>query len=425
MDKNILNGTQRQLKQLFQDLESADDVTAAKRLTETSAALLRLLKKLNVDFTAFEEDDFNDMVASYMGISQAVSSFAGQIRSRDAAEAERYAQAGGSEAFTRALDEGRRLRAEAIQLADDLNRQIAENEAMREDLRQKKGDYADICSRYRRLRDELDAFYPHKFNQQLADNADLEKELALRTDQMRQAQERHGTLTQQLEEEHARLSQLNEALEALPADIRQLGAECVDKEQYLNRLRNAQQEFSPERQRELQNEIDSLQSEVQELEDAIRALKHTLNNLKETHTVLDRDRQHLETDLMERINTGLTELDNISLEHKERLEEVARKADELAENLNKCAELRWHYAAWWDADRTPLETMQGILGRSDPLDEGLSSSLDPAKSRRLSDLNSRVEAALKEMDSILALCFQAMQQDGKAVSGKISRIPRR
>ena len=147
MDKNILNGTQRQLKQLFQDLESADDVTAAKRLTETSAALLRLLKKLNVDFTAFEEDDFNDMVASYMGISQAVSSFAGQIRSRDAAEAERYAQAGGSEAFTRALDEGRRLRAEAIQLADDLNRQIAENEAMREDLRQKKGDYADICSR--------------------------------------------------------------------------------------------------------------------------------------------------------------------------------------------------------------------------------------------------------------------------------------
>ena len=199
----------------------------------------------------------------------------------------------------------------------------------------------------------------------------------------------------------------------------------MDKEQYLNRLRNAQQEFSPERQRELQNEIDSLQSEVQELEDAIRALKHTLNNLKETHTVLDRDRQHLETDLMERINTGLTELDNISLEHKERLEEVARKADELAENLNKCAELRWHYAAWWDADRTPLETMQGILGRSDPLDEGLSSSLDPAKSRRLSDLNSRVEAALKEMDSILALCFQAMQQDGKAVSGKISRIPRR
>ena len=89
MDKNILNGTQRQLKQLFQDLESADDVTAAKRLTETSAALLRLLKKLNVDFTAFEEDDFNDMVASYMGISQAVSSFAGQIRSRDAAEADR------------------------------------------------------------------------------------------------------------------------------------------------------------------------------------------------------------------------------------------------------------------------------------------------------------------------------------------------
>lgn len=95
MDKNILNGTRRQIKQLFQGLEAADDFTAAKQLAQTSTALLRLLKKLNVDFGAVGDDDFSDMVATYMGISQSVSSFASQIRSRDAAQAERCIQAGG------------------------------------------------------------------------------------------------------------------------------------------------------------------------------------------------------------------------------------------------------------------------------------------------------------------------------------------
>lgn len=422
MDKNVLNGTQRQLKQLFQDLEAADDFTAAKRLTETSAALLRLLKKLNVDFTALGEDDFDDMLAAYTGISQAVSSFAGQIRSRDAAEAERYAQAGGSEALTRALDEGRRLRAEAVQLANDLNLQIEENEAMQEDLRQKKGDYADLCSKYRRLRDELDAFYPHKFNQQLADNESLGRELVLRTDQMRQAQEQHGTLTHQLEEESARLSQLNEALETLPSDVRQLGEECVDKERYLERLRNAQQEFSPERQKEVQDAIDALQPEVQALEDAIRTLQNTLRNLKETHTEFDRERHTLETDLLDRINTCLEELNSVSLEHREALDEISRQADTLAEDLEKCAHLRQHHAWWWEADGTLLKMIEGIQGRGDPLDGGLSGSLDSAERRRLSELDSCIEKSLKEMDDILAPCVQAMQQDRNAIINKVSRI---
>lgn len=305
-----------------------------------------------------------------------------------------------------------------------MNRQLADNESLRDDLRRKKEDYTDACSQHRRLKDELDAFYPIKFEQQLAENENLEKELILRTGQMDQAQERHSALTRQLEERRARLSQLELALEALPEDIRQLGEACVGKERYLERLRNAQQEFSPEWQDDLQREIDILQPEVQMLEDAVRALKNTRNNLKEAQTVLDRDRHRLGTDLLERINTGLAELDNISLEHREALEEVAQRVDKLEKNLDRCAELRLRYAAWWDADRTPLDTIQGILGRGDPLDKGLSSSLDPGKSRRISDLNSRVKIALEEMDSILALCFQAMQQDGRAVSGKISRIPR-
>lgn len=424
MNQNTLNGMQRQLKQLFRGLEAADDATASKRLTETCAALLRLVKNLKVDFTALSEDDLEDMVASYTGISQAVSSFAGQLRDHDAAEAERCARAGGADALARALEEGKNLRAEAVQLAEDLKRQIADNEDLQEDLGRKKGDYADACTKYRRLRDELDAFYPHKLNQQLMDNAELEQELTLRTDQLRQAQEQHGALTRRLDEDSARLSQLEQALEALPEDVRRLGETCVEKERYLDRLRNARQEFGPERQKELQEEIDTLQGEVQELEDAIRTLKNTLNNLKETHTVLDRDRQHLETDLLERISTCMTELNNISLEHRHTLDEVSRQADSLAENLSKCAELRQRYAAWWEADRTPLEMIQGILDRGDPLDEELSGSLDPAKSRRLSDLNSSVKTALEEMDSILALCLQAMRQDGKAVSDKVSRIQR-
>ena len=423
MDKNALNGIQRQLEHLFQGMTDADDFTAAKLMTEICASLLRMSRKLDVDVDNLSGDDFEDMTDSYMGIAQAVSPFAGQIQGRGAAEAERFAQAGGAAALARARAEGDRLRAEALQLKEDLDRQLADNEVLRRNLGQKKGEYADSCSLYRRLQDELDAIYPHKLEQQCAETARLEEELALRADQLRQAQDRHGALTSRMEETSAHLRQVEEKLEALPAELRQLGETCEERERYLERLRNARQEFSPERQKEVQDEIDVLQPEVQALEDTIRALRNTLNNLKEAHTELDRERNTLETDLLDRINTCLEELNGVSIEHRKSLDEVSRRADILAGNLEKCAELRRSYAAWWDADRTPLETIEGILGRGDPLDGGLAGSLEPAKSRRLRDLDSRIKASLEEMDNILALCFQAMQQDKDSVFDKASRIP--
>lgn len=423
MDKKTLSGIQRQLEQLFQGMADADDFTAAKLMTEICASLLRMSRKLDVDVGNLSGDDFECFADSYMGIAQAVSSFAGQIQGRGMAEAERFAQAGGTAALARARAEGDRLRTEALQLKEELDKQLAANEALCRDLEQKKGEYDDSCSLYRRFQNELDAIYPHKLEQQCAENARLEKELALRADQLRQARDRHGALTAQLEEAGARLRQAEEELEALPAQLRQLGESCVEKERHLERLRNARQEFSPERQKEVQDEIDVLQPEVQALEDTIRALRNTLSNLKEAHTELDRERNTLETDLLDRINTCLEELNGVSIEHREALDEVSRRADILAGNLEKCAELRRDYAAWWDADRTPLETIAGILERGDPLDGGLTGSLDPAGSKRLSDLNSRMKESLEEMDEILARCFRAMQQDQGALKDKASKIP--
>ena len=424
MDKKTYRGIQRQLEQLFQEMADADNFTAAKLLTELCASLLRVSKKLDVDASNLDGDDFENITNSYIGIAQAVSSFAGQIRGRSSAEAERLVQTGGANALAQARTEGDRLRAEALQLKEDLDRQLADNEALSRNLGQKKGEYADSCSRHRRLQDELDAIYPHKLEQQSAENTRLEEELARRADQLQQAQERHGALAARLEETGTRLRQIEEALEAMPAELRQLGEACEEKERYLERLRNAEQEFSPQRQKEVQDEIDALQPEVQALEDAIRALRNTLSNLKEAHTELDRERHTLETDLLERINTCLEELNGISLAHRGELDEVSRQADHLEENLKQCADLRRRYAAWWDADRTPLEIIRGILGSGDPLDNGLSGSLDPAESRRLSDLDDRVKTALEEMDGILSLCFQAMQQDKDSISDKVSKIPR-
>lgn len=417
MDQNTLGRIQRQLEYLFQGMADADDFTAAKLMIKLSASLLRMSQTMKVDIGSLDGGAFEEITELYEEIAQAVRSFARQLQVSNGAKAEQLVQAGGEDALKQARTEWERLSAEEARLKEELDRQSEENRALSQRLEEEKARYEDSCSRYKELQKKLAEFPPHELERQLEENTRLEEKLARRT-------EEYETLTSQLKEKSERLRRIEEELETLPEEVLRQGEEFEEKERYLARLKNAEEEFSPKRQKELQDEIDLLDPEVEALGETIQTLRSTLHNLNETYMELDRERQTLETDLLDRINTCLEELSGMSLEHREALEEVSRRADILEENLEKCAELRRRYAAWWEADRTPLETIRDILKRGDPLDEGLSDSLDPSRDSRLEELDSSIRGELEEMDRILAECFRAMQQDRDTVRSKTSRVAR-
>lgn len=421
MDDKLRSGIRRQLEGLAQTLVRADDQKAAVGLVETCAALLRTYEKINAA-KPVKGDALEDVIDAFRGISRYVKSFADQLRVDDAEAAEQVAPAGAADLLTTAQDEYRRILKKRDQFLLDLEAQRAKNQAVLRELMQLKDDYANACAQHRRMEEELESFYPDGYNEQLRQNALLNSQLEQAGKQMDEAQQEHARLTNQLNEIKERISRLEGQISEIPEETRVLGAEFVEQEQFLERLRRAEEEFTPERREALEEEIAQTEERNAGLERAVRELENTRNSLKDVNIQLDSEQHRLQTDVLERINACLTGLKEAAGLHKEDIDSIRKTADELRGQLDICEQMRRDYAEWLEADMNPMETIRSVLSRHDPLDAELSKALDPTKDGRIRELNSSVRKELEEMDVLLRECFAAAGRDRSVISNKVRNV---
>ena len=190
----------------------------------------------------------------------------------------------------------------------------------------------------------------------------------------------------------------------------------------LEALRAAEADCSPENQAALQEEIDRLVPRVETLRTAAEALRERLAALRDSASTLDREKQILESDVLCCMEGCLSGLEDLVEEHREALEAVRRRADDLSGRVRDCEALRRSYQAWWDDVRTPLERMEEALTAQGVDASSLRATLDPGQCAQVRQFNRQTEEALQALDRILESCYAACQQDQDRLENRVGRI---
>ncbi|MDY4954713.1 MAG: hypothetical protein SO073_08735, partial [Candidatus Onthomonas sp.] len=215
------------------------------------------------------------------------------------------------------------------------------------------------------------------------------------------------------------LRQTEETIAGLPEDNKELLRTYEEKQELLERIRTAQLECSPEKQAEMQQEIDRLSPLVEENQQAVTVLSDRLNDLREQFVHYDAERQTLTTNVLELVERSMSDLQQAVQGHEEALAGIRETAETLQARLTDCLELRQRYRDWLEADINPLEAM--IAAVDQPEREELRKTLDPGRISQVRQLRSEVEERLRSLDAIIQKCAGAVRLDQEALNKRARR----
>lgn len=329
-----------------------------------------------------------------------------------------------SDAGRAALEEETGKLADRMAEQDGLKRELEELQARNKKLEQEVEPIRtalEEAGMAQRTLERMGSEYTlEKLQAQKEINDRLLDELNARRTELQKRKEERAAREKENQELEGELRALEADIQAQPAHRADLVEQKAALQARLDELRTAETACSPERQRELQAEIDRLTPVVEGLRETASDLRQRLEALRETHSTLDRDKQVLESDVLDCIAACLDGLEPLVTEHRSALEEVRQRADALAASVEECRKLRRRYAAWWDEVRTPLEGMEAALTAQGVDVSNLRATLDPGQCGRVQELNRRLEEGLRDLDAILERCFEACQQDQDRLEKRVS-----
>lgn len=299
--------------------------------------------------------------------------------------------------------------ADCQQQSQEMERQVAETGAA---LERARSEQAEAAAEYERLQQQMAAFPPDRLDAMKKANERL-------AEAYNQAQQEWKAEQEQNQALQSRLDELKAAFDAQPEEKRRLLQACDEAEQRLERLKTIADQYSPEAQEKLKQQIEETASRAEENRTNCEELEKRLEDLKNEITVYDQNRETLTTDLFQRLDRSMAGLKKALEAHEQRLRQVKQQADIFRARLQECQQMRAQYADWLVADATPLDAMAAALDR--PEADTLRSTLDIGSLDRVKELRGRISGDLEELDAILRNCASAAQQDRDRVNGLARR----
>lgn len=171
------------------------------------------------------------------------------------------------------------------------------------------------------------------------------------------------------------LARVQDEIAQLPEENSRLLDQYDEMQTRLTRLRAAHEECSPQRQAELQKQIDELAPEVDRMSQKMRLLEGQLSDLRATQRAFDTSHAQLAADV----------------------------------DLH----------AWLSADTANLESL--AQKRREPESTQLSEQMDDSALERVRLVRKEVVERLAEIDALLGRCAEAAQQDHAAVDRRARR----
>lgn len=404
-----------QLEAQAKQLMTQDDETVLESMLTACGALLRAAGALSAELPGTVS---TSVYASYLSIAQRISDFcnscqipsAGQTAALDP-EALRTAL---EEVKTRQKQAAERqeeadaLERQRVELSADIQRLESELEEGRQEL-QKQRDVEtglrslveDFTKERQLLQAQIDA--------QKAENTTLLTTVTTAKGELAQLNAERDELTGQRDNIAMEITQIQEEIAQIPQETVALRERYKELAGYLEELKTAEIECSPEQQALLRQEIESLTPVVEEYQVAADILRNRLRSLKGQKTQYDQERHQLSTNVIALVQEAMEDLKTQLQDQEAFLGETERTAQTLAQRLLNCQKKRAEYAHWLDTDETPLTAMMEIAGQ--PESEQLGKTLDIGQVTEIKTAFTQIRQQLERLDGVLGKCATAAQED--------------
>ena len=226
------------------------------------------------------------------------------------------------------------------------------------------------------------------------------------------------------------LTEGNKALQAKidvwPEEEKKLLSERQNLEKIITDLKNVYETCSPEKQKELQKQIDDLKEQTEKEQKACEKLQSVIeengNLLNKIVDFYSEQKKHAE----EQDEKAASQLALLVKSYKingekkrEALENIKKDADAMETNLARCRELSKQYESWLNGVETPLVSMAKVLNLMPEDTEKLREAMRKSDGElmKVKEIKSKAESVrvtIQQMQDLLDSCAKASAEDYKA-----------
>lgn len=401
MDEIRKQRLSRQLEAQARSIRSSEGLELAQEIVMTCEAMLRVaaqeVKPLELD--DFDRDTLTD---AYLEVARHISAYSQAAGLQEAGTLQ--------EGSAEKLEELRQLRRklameqqEQLKTIDELRKSITTLENAKQEYIQEEKALTEAKTG---LEDTMSRYTEDKLEQLRGENRALfEKIQKLQADFDRENSEN--------KKKNSELEALQSEIDALPGKLKTLVAEMDRLTAEKKRIEEAEETCSTEKQKQLREQIDALSSQLEADKQAYETLSQRRAELQKSVTRVDMETETLETDAIELINSTIRALRPKLERHQKALEGVRDTSEKLGDSLAECLSLREKYAAWFEADRTPLEKLERVLDAKGNLN--LKMTLDVKKCDSMKKSFDQIRQELDKLDALLKEAMQAYGMDKQAL----------
>lgn len=397
----------RQISALGEAMKQQSDVEAAISAADLCSALLQTT---NDAIPSMNADELEDLQARFSGINQQLSTFFQLAHGKteidkelaDAVQRRKTLQQD-DDALRKKLNHEQ---AEIARLEKQLQSDTAALRQLQARLQKAEAKHKEILAEIRKCSPEQTAL--------------LEQENERQQAQILHAEAGKKELEATRDELSARLQELTKEIDAIPAETRELERQYTEQDAQLKRLRSIADLYSPEKQAELEKQLEALKTSAKENQDAIHSLNSRLETLNIQVSSSNDERQELSSELLDKLEDSMSGLQRDLSDHEDRLAGIRRSADTLRQRLSACLTERRQLHDWLDTDVTPLEVMARALERTEAAE--LRKTLDPGALSRVQTLRTEIRQRLEDLDQILDICSKAVGLDQTMVDRMSGRM---
>lgn len=397
----------RQISALGEAMKQQSDVEAAISAADLCSALLQTT---NDAIPSMNADELEDLQARFSGINQQLSTFFQLAHGKT--EIDKELADAVQRRKTLQQDDGalrKKLNHEQAEIAR-LEKQLQSDTAA---LRQLQARLQKAEAKHKEILAEIRKYSPEQ-------TALLEQENERQQAQILHAEAGKKELEATRDELSARLQELTKEIDAIPAETRELERQYTEQDAQLKRLRSIADLYSPEKQAELEKQLEALKTSAKENQDAIHSLNSRLETLNIQVSSSNDERQELSSELLDKLEDSMSGLQRDLSDHEDRLAGIRRSADTLRQRLSACLTERRQLHDWLDTDVTPLEVMARALERTEAAE--LRKTLDPGALSRVQTLRTEIRQRLEDLDQILDICSKAVGLDQTMVDRMSGRM---
>ena len=397
----------RQISALGEAMKQQSDVEAAISAADLCSALLQTT---NDAIPSMNADELEDLQARFSGINQQLSTFFQLAHGKT--EIDKELADAVQRRKTLQQDDGalrKKLNHEQAEIAR-LEKQLQSDTAA---LRQLQARLQKAEAKHKEILAEIRKCSPEQ-------TALLEQENERQQAQILHAEAGKKELEATRDELSARLQELTKEIDAIPAETRELERQYTEQDAQLKRLRSIADLYSPEKQAELEKQLEALKTSAKENQDAIHSLNSRLETLNIQVSSSNDERQELSSELLDKLEDSMSGLQRDLSDHEDRLAGIRRNADTLRQRLSACLTERRQLHDWLDTDVTPLEVMARALERTEAAE--LRKTLDPGALSRVQTLRTEIRQRLEDLDQILDICSKAVGLDQTMVDRMSGRM---